>query len=58
MRYLFNAKAADGTRFDDTKERFTFIGTEGVDPVALEDWKARRITPINYETKDKTVEIE
>ena len=57
-RYLFNAVAADGTRFDYLKERFTFFGTDGVDPVALEDWKARGITPINYESKDKTVEIE
>ena len=52
MRYLLNAVAADGTRFDDLKERFTFFGTEGADPVALEDWKARGITPINYESKD------
>ncbi|MBF0169447.1 MAG: SIR2 family protein [Alphaproteobacteria bacterium] len=27
MRYLFNAVAADGTRFNDLKERFTFFGT-------------------------------
>ena len=52
MRYLLNAVAADGTRFDDLKERFTFFGTEGADPVALEDWKARGITPINYKIKD------
>lgn len=52
MRYLLNAVAADGTRFDDLKERFTFFGTEAADPVALEDWKARGITPINYDNKD------
>ena len=48
MRYLLNAVAADGTRFDDLKERFTFVGTNAPDPVALEDWKGRGITPIPY----------
>jgi hypothetical protein len=51
MRYLLNAVAADGTRFDDLKERFTFFGTDSPDPVALEDWKARGITPIYYNGK-------
>lgn len=49
MRYLLNAVAADGTRFDDLKERFTFVGTNVPDPVALEDWKGRGITPIAYD---------
>lgn len=49
MRYLLNAVAADGSRFDDLKERFTFFGTHSPDPVALEDWKARGITPIHYD---------
>ena len=49
MRYLLNAVAADGTRFDDLKERFTFFGTNNPDPVAVEDWKARGITPIHYD---------
>ena len=49
MRYLLNAVAADGTRFDDLKERFTFAGTSYPDPVALEDWKGRGITPIPYD---------
>jgi hypothetical protein len=49
MRYLLNAIAADGFRFDDLKERFTFVGGEAATPVALEDWKARGITPIKYE---------
>lgn len=48
MRYLLNAVAADGTRFDDLKERFTFVGSSVPDPVALEDWKGRGITPIHY----------
>ena len=52
MRYLLNAVAADGTRFEDLKERFTFFGTNQLDPVALEDWKARGITPIHYDAKD------
>ncbi len=47
MRYLLNAVAADGTRFDDLKERFAFVGP---DPVGLEDWKGRGITPIPYNT--------
>jgi hypothetical protein len=49
MRYLLNAVAADGTRFDDLKERFTFAGASYPDPVALEDWKGRGITPISYD---------
>lgn len=52
MRYLLNAVAADGQRFDDLKERFTFIGEENPDPAALEDWKARHITPIPYNDHD------
>ncbi|MGF6226292.1 hypothetical protein QFZ27_000247 [Inquilinus ginsengisoli] len=52
MRYLLNAVAADGTRFDDLKERFTFFGTSMPDPVAIEDWKARGITPIHYDARD------
>ena len=52
MRYLLNAVAADGTRFVDLKERFTFIGTPTNDPVELEDWKGRGITPIRYDATD------
>jgi NAD-dependent SIR2 family protein deacetylase len=48
MRYLLNAVAADGSRFSDLKERFTFFGTSSPDSVALEDWRARGITPIHY----------
>lgn len=50
MRYLFNAVAADGTRFVDLKERFAFVGTRGPDPIGLEDWKGRGITPIPYDS--------
>lgn len=49
MRYLLNSVAADGVRFDDLKERFTFVGTSTPDPVRLEDWKGRGITPIHYD---------
>ena len=49
MRYLLNAVAADGTRFSDLKERFTFVGTSTPDPVSMEDWKGRGITPIPYD---------
>ncbi|MCG8906271.1 SIR2 family protein [Pseudomonas sp. DP-17] len=50
MRYLLNAVAADNTRFEDLKERFTFWGLKNPDPVVLEDWKARGITPISYDS--------
>jgi hypothetical protein len=50
MRYLLNAVAADGSRFDDLKERFSFIGSEAPDPINLEDWRARGITPIHYDS--------
>lgn len=53
MRYLLNAVAADHARFDDLKERFTFVGSATHDPVALEDWKARGITPIPYDCKNR-----
>jgi hypothetical protein len=49
MRYLLNAVAADGTRFDDLKERFTFIGSATADQAMIEDWKGRGITPIIYD---------
>jgi hypothetical protein len=52
MRYLLNAVAADGSRFGDIKERFTFIGIGAPDPVALEDWRGRGITPIPYDDAD------
>jgi hypothetical protein len=52
MRYLLNAVAADGSRFDDLRERFTFVGMAASDPVALEDWKGRGITPIPYDSAD------
>src|SRR5260370_11447180 len=53
MRYLLNAVAADGSRFDDLKARFTFFGTDAPDPVALEAWKARGITPIHYDANGR-----
>lgn len=53
MRYLLNAVAADGTRFKDLKERFAFVGDSSEpDPIALEDWKSRGITPIPYDAAD------
>ena len=52
MRYLLNAVAADGVRFDDLKERFAFVGVETPDPVLVEDWKGRGITPIAYDSKN------
>jgi len=52
MRYLLNAVAADVTRFGDLKERFAFVGTSAPDPVGLEDWKGRGITPVPYDVAD------
>lgn len=53
MRYLLNAVAADGTRFSDLKERFTFFGGKlPPDQVMIEDWKGRGITPITYDEAD------
>ncbi len=52
MRYLLNAVAADGKRFDDLKERFTFFGTSSPDAVALADWRGRGITPIHYDSSN------
>jgi NAD-dependent SIR2 family protein deacetylase len=52
MRYLLNAVAADGKRFDDLKERFTFFGTNSPDAVALADWNGRGITPIYYDSSN------
>lgn len=52
MRYLLNAVAADGSRFDDLKERFTFIGMGKPNLVAMEDWRGRGITPIPYNDVD------
>ncbi len=50
MRYLLNAVAADVARFPDLKERFVFVGMDEDDPVTLEDWRDRGITPIRYES--------
>lgn len=53
MRYLLNAVAADGKRFNDLKERFTFLGSKSPDPVALADWTGRGITPIQYDSSNQ-----
>lgn len=52
MRYLLNAVAADGNRFSDLKERFTFVGVDAPKPILMEDWKGRGITPIEYDSAD------
>ena len=52
MRYLLDAVAADRVRFPDLKERFIFVGMSEDDPVELEDWRARGITPIRYDVQD------
>lgn len=57
MRYLLNAVAADGTRFGDLKERFAFVGTGNPDPIGMQDWKGRGITPIRYDDVDSHVAL-
>ena len=58
MRYLLNAVAADGNRFDDLQERFAFVGATGdPDPVQLEDWRARGITPIAYDSANEHAQL-
>jgi hypothetical protein len=59
MRYLLNAVDADFTRFGDLEERFAFVGNSPRDPVGLEDWKGRGITPIAYDSaNDHSVLLE
>jgi hypothetical protein len=51
MRYLLNAVATDGKRFDDLKERFTLIGGSATpDVIQLQDWRGRGITPVHYDS--------
>ena len=57
MRYLLNAVAADGLHFGDIKERFVFIGQRSSDPVVLADWRARGITPVPYDSKDRHAQL-
>ena len=52
MRYLLNAVAADSTRFNDLKKRYAFVGMSTPEPVVLEDWKGRGITPIYYDSSN------
>ncbi len=49
MRYLLNAVAADGSRFDDLKTRFSFVPVDETgESVTLADWRGRGIVPIPY----------
>jgi hypothetical protein len=57
MRYLLNAVAADGSRFDDLKERFAFIGLPAHGDLSVEDWKGRGITPITYDPASNHEEL-
>ena len=52
MRYLLNAVAADRERFSDLKERFVFVGCQNYNPVELEDWRSRGLTPIPYKIRN------
>ncbi len=57
MKYLLNAIAADGKRFEDHKERFSFVGLDDKNPALSEEWRKRGITPITYDTTDNHVEL-
>jgi NAD-dependent SIR2 family protein deacetylase len=53
MRYLLNAVASDEARFSDIKDRYVFTPSSSPDPVALVDWRARGILPIEYDSKNQ-----
>lgn len=57
MKYLLNAIAADGRRFDDHKERFSFVALDESNPALIEDWKKRGITHIPYENNKNDHEM-
>lgn len=57
MRYLLNAVAADGSRFDDLRERFAFVPTPGGSDLSLEDWQGRGITPVPYNPSSAHAEL-
>lgn len=57
MRYLLNAVAADGSRFDDLRERFAFVPKPRGTDLSLEDWLGRGITPIPYDSADGHAEL-
>jgi len=58
MRYLLNAVAADGSRFDDLRERFAFVPTPSGSDLSLEDWQGRGITPVPYNPSSAHAELE
>lgn len=59
MRYLLNAVAADGVRFNDLKPRYAFVGSATPsDAVAVHDWVGRGITPIMYDSARSHAELE
>lgn len=57
MRYLLNAVAADGSRFDDLRERFAFVPDPAKFEPSLEDWQGRGITPIPYATASSHTQL-
>lgn len=57
MRYLLNAVAADGSRFDDLRERFAFVPTPNGSDLSLEDWQGRGITPVPYNPSSGHAEL-
>jgi hypothetical protein len=57
MRYLLNAVAADGSRFDDLRERFAFVPKPYGTDLSLEDWQGRGITPIPYDPSSKHAQL-
>ena len=58
MRYLLNAVAADGNRFDDLKDRYAFVGMHSPgNLVEIEDWKGRGIIPIPYNSDSNHAQL-
>ena len=57
MRYLLNAVASDENRFSDIKKRYVFTPSSSPDPVALVDWRARGILPIEYNSNSRHVTL-
>lgn len=43
--------------FDDLKERYTFVSQTTRDPIDLEDWKGRGITPIPYDPAENHTKL-
>lgn len=57
MRYLLNAVAADGRRFEDLKDRYTFVSDASADAAYIQDWSSRGIKPIVYSAANQHAQL-